>query len=278
MCEFCTEHGEGRKWYFNARNYATELLNELHRQKFIAHFYEDVVGKGHKQLSFLEKIFHGKLLLPEGVRELRMKRMKKSHFGQIIPIEEIPEILAMANSIIRVACGCGWAAEKKEIRSCYGLNAGPPDWYDDIDVEFFGSPDVSQMEQLTVDEAYKAMREDDKNGMVHSIWTFHTPFIGAICNCDGRYCLGMRSSVGQKIPSMFRAEYIAEVDNEKCSGCRACVEVCQFNAIGYHGKKVPVTIDAQKCYGCGVCRAKCPTEAIILEDRSLHPVGKHLWV
>ena len=278
MCEFCTEHGDGRKWYLNASNYATELLNELHRQKFITHFYEDVIVKGHRQLSFLEKIFHGKLILPARIRKSRMERGKRTHFGQIVPIEEIPQVLNMVNSIVRVTCGCRWAAERQESRTCYGLSAGPPDWYEDMDLEFFGSPDVASLEKLTAEEAYQAMLEDDKAGMVHSLWTFHTPFIGAICNCDGRYCLAMRSTVGQKIPSMFRAEYIAEVEEEKCPGCKACLELCQFNAIEYHGKKIPVTIDAEKCFGCGVCRAKCPQDAITLTDRLGHPVGQYLWV
>jgi ferredoxin len=145
-------------------------------------------------------------------------------------------------------------------------------------MDFFGSPDVSQMEHLTKEEAYLAMAEDDKNGMVHSLWTFHTPFIGAICNCDGRYCLAMRSSVGQKIPSMFRAEYIAEVDRDLCNGCKACQKNCQFEAIEYYGKKVPITIDANKCFGCGVCRAVCQQDAVSLIDRAQHPVGQYLWV
>ncbi|UCF65268.1 MAG: 4Fe-4S binding protein [bacterium] len=278
MCEFCTEHGEGRAWYLNAQNYATELLNEMHRQKFIAQFYEDVIGKGQKQLSMLERVFQGKIFIPRNLREKRMERSKKSHFGQIIPIGEIPKILRMARSIVRVSCGCRWAAEKKESRTCYGLSAGPPDWYEGMDLEFFGSPDVSRFEQLTREEAYHAMVEDDREGMVHSLWTFHTPFIGAICNCDGRYCLAMRSTVGQKIPSMFRAEFIAEVDDKNCPGCKACVARCQFRAIDYHGKKNPVTIDAKKCFGCGVCQAACPQEAISLVDRSRHPVGQYYWV
>ena len=30
MCEFCTEHGEGKKWYLQMKNYAKELyLEEL---------------------------------------------------------------------------------------------------------------------------------------------------------------------------------------------------------------------------------------------------------
>jgi hypothetical protein len=27
MCEFCTEHSEGRKWYLEMKNYSAELLN-----------------------------------------------------------------------------------------------------------------------------------------------------------------------------------------------------------------------------------------------------------
>lgn len=33
MCEFCTEHGEGKKWYLEMKNYADELLHyELYRR------------------------------------------------------------------------------------------------------------------------------------------------------------------------------------------------------------------------------------------------------
>ena len=28
MCEFCKEHGEGKKWYFEMKNYSEELLHE----------------------------------------------------------------------------------------------------------------------------------------------------------------------------------------------------------------------------------------------------------
>ena len=26
MCEFCTEHGEGKVWYLSQKNYAQEML------------------------------------------------------------------------------------------------------------------------------------------------------------------------------------------------------------------------------------------------------------
>ncbi len=31
MCEFCHQHGEGKKWYLNAANYAEELYNDAAR-------------------------------------------------------------------------------------------------------------------------------------------------------------------------------------------------------------------------------------------------------
>jgi heterodisulfide reductase subunit A-like polyferredoxin len=77
---------------------------------------------------------------------------------------------------------------------------------------------------------------------------------------------------------MFRAEYIAGLDETSCSGCKACIRKCQFDAIQYNGKKNPVTIDPVKCYGCGVCRTSCPEEAIYLESREKHPTGSQLWI
>jgi len=51
------------------------------------------------------------------------------------------------------------------------------------------------------------------------------------------------------------------VINPKCTGCQACVKVCQFKAIeGEAGKQHKV--DADKCIGCGECRKVCPASAI----------------
>ena len=278
MCEFCTQHGEGKKWYLNASNYSTELLNELERRKFIAHFYQHTVENGNKSLSLLERILHRRLLLPKKIREQHARRSKIHHFGQVIPLEEISKILDITNNIVRVTCGCRWAFEKKESRTCYGLSVGPPHWYDLLDIDFFGSPEISQLEILTKEDALTAMAEAEQQGMMHSLWTFETPFIGAICNCDNRYCLAMRVTLGQKMPVMFRAEFVATVSADSCKGCKACVEKCQFKAIDYHGKKKPVTIDATKCYGCGVCRAFCPEDAISLVEREKHPVAGQFWM
>ena len=52
------------------------------------------------------------------------------------------------------------------------------------------------------------------------------------------------------------------VDEELCSGCKTCSDLCPFNAISFdEGKKVSSINDAL-CKGCGVCVAACPSGAI----------------
>ena len=41
MCEFCLQHGEGKKWYLQAKNYADDLLSDLKRRRFIETFLAD---------------------------------------------------------------------------------------------------------------------------------------------------------------------------------------------------------------------------------------------
>ena len=57
MCEFCTKHGEGRKWYLNANNYSEDLLGDIRRRKFIEKFYTDLESakKDISNFLFFEK-------------------------------------------------------------------------------------------------------------------------------------------------------------------------------------------------------------------------------
>jgi ferredoxin len=277
MCEFCTQHGEGKVWYLNAKNYSTDLLSDVKRKNFIETFYDVVVRKGNREVSMLEKLLIGRLELPQKIRNHITKKQKEMHFGQVLPFEDVEQIFSRANSITRIACGCAWAKEKKESRVCFGVSFGPPDWYDGVDIEYFGNPTNSMMDKVTLEDALKSIAETDKQGMVHSVWTFETPFIGAICNCDKQYCLAMRMTVGLKAPVMFRAEYIAELYPDLCNGCMACANNCQFSAISYNEEIKSCVIDKTKCYGCGVCRAQCEYEAIKLTSRKVDTVASLIW-
>ena len=46
MCDLCTQHGDGKIWYKNARNYAQDLLSDLERRKYIENFLTSAFGQG----------------------------------------------------------------------------------------------------------------------------------------------------------------------------------------------------------------------------------------
>jgi len=60
---------------------------------------------------------------------------------------------------------------------------------------------------------------------------------------------------------------VAEVDEERCSGCRVCEHVCEFNAIEMMEEedgRVRSHVIPEVCKGCGVCAATCPSGAITM--------------
>jgi heterodisulfide reductase subunit A len=54
----------------------------------------------------------------------------------------------------------------------------------------------------------------------------------------------------------------SEVNEEKCSGCRFCNQLCPFSAIEFNEEKRQSYIISALCKGCGVCVAACPSSAI----------------
>ena len=53
---------------------------------------------------------------------------------------------------------------------------------------------------------------------------------------------------------------VPQVNNDLCSGCGVCSDVCQFNAIIVVGDKP--TLFPSLCHGCGSCTLNCLEEAI----------------
>ena len=54
----------------------------------------------------------------------------------------------------------------------------------------------------------------------------------------------------------------ASVNQEQCSGCRICNNLCPFNAILFHEESMVSEINPALCQGCGTCVAACPAGAI----------------
>jgi heterodisulfide reductase subunit A len=54
----------------------------------------------------------------------------------------------------------------------------------------------------------------------------------------------------------------AVVDEEMCSGCKVCLNLCPYNAITFDEEKKVANVNDILCKGCGVCVAACPAGAI----------------
>jgi heterodisulfide reductase subunit A len=53
------------------------------------------------------------------------------------------------------------------------------------------------------------------------------------------------------------------VDEQVCSGCKTCLELCPYKAISFVDDKKVASINEALCKGCGTCAAACPSGAIV---------------
>jgi MinD superfamily P-loop ATPase len=60
---------------------------------------------------------------------------------------------------------------------------------------------------------------------------------------------------------------VPKVDQDTCTHCGECAEVCAYNAIAVMKKKVLVF--SELCHGCGACSYLCPEGAISEEGREV---------
>lgn len=279
MCQFCVEHGEGKRWYLQAQNYAFDLDSDLKRRDYIVGF---VRGFDTMRAS---AITAGDVLakLPTPVSRLGKhaitRHMQKNHFGQPVPIEDCEKILDVATSITAIPCICRMHEPNRTADEvCLLVTAKP---INDVLTEGFadydGGPDLDDFHSMTKDETMALLRECEQRGLMHSIWTFQTPFTAAICNCNvASGCMAMKMTSTYDIKVMWRGEDVALFDAERCSGCNRCVKVCPFGAITANGRN-PVVSAAERCWGCGICRSACSRDAIALVDRRDVPAVAGIW-
>ncbi|MBN1433545.1 hypothetical protein JW921_02225, partial [Candidatus Fermentibacterales bacterium] len=137
MCEFCTRHAEGRKWYLEMRHYSKELLH----QELTAGQREAV--RAGTRLEWANRFWEG-FVMPAilGVRpstrsdaaETGLQPVLRTfaartdeecmleHYGQVLPLEDVHRVLEIVDSITRMPCGCRFLTTgRTDRRYCFGL-------------------------------------------------------------------------------------------------------------------------------------------------------------
>ncbi|MEW6034706.1 MAG: hypothetical protein AB1603_07625, partial [Chloroflexota bacterium] len=156
MCKFCLEHGEGKKWYLQSKNYARELFNE-ERQQFMKGLmvdYEKSVA------GLLGPIARGLVEDPATTRSKTIPEteavLEKIHHGQVVLTEEAEQMFDLATHIARMQCACRSLMQGKNLRYCYGFAS----WKSDILPGGFLKPypDYADMELLTPEQAKKEVK------------------------------------------------------------------------------------------------------------------------
>ncbi len=88
----------------------------------------------------------------------------------------------------------------------------------------------------------------------------------ADCDVDAADMHLLMKPVIEKSENFFSG-VIAQIDEDKCTNCGMCADVCRFNAIPVINDQH--TINSLNCEGCGYCEKVCPVDAITMPEQNV---------
>lgn len=98
-----------------------------------------------------------------------------------------------------------------------------------------------------------------KTSIVGSLAALAEDKVLADCDVDAAD-LHLLLSPSERMRNEFWSGQVAHIDEDKCTECGLCQELCRFNAIK------DFRVDAVSCEGCGFCSHVCPVEAITMSE------------
>jgi Pyruvate/2-oxoacid:ferredoxin oxidoreductase delta subunit len=184
----------------------------------------------------------------------------------ILPCEDIRELFKAQGRMAVVPCSCRYRTTavgehcahtaEEDLWHCIQLNRG---------ADYALAREAGR--ELNMEEAVALIDKIEADGLLH-IWGNHNALAGGnvSCHCCRDCCMMTVPLDMENVPldKMWqKSRFIAQVDQEACIGCQACVDRCQFDAIemvkpqGLKSKKLKAKVMAEDCYGCGVCVLGC---------------------
>ncbi len=188
---------------------------------------------------------------------------------EIVPIEEVYKIIDKKSDFAVVPCPCRKRKEVEGIRECkdkYPIHncimMGP---YAKAILNIH-DPIVKE---ITKEEVIRLTKEAAEIGLVHCTDNVadNCNILCACCEC----CCGMLAGLTRldNPKAIARANFIASIDVDACTGCETCLGRCKFGAITI---ETIAKINPDKCLGCGLCAVTCPSEAITMKRLEREPI------
>jgi NAD-dependent dihydropyrimidine dehydrogenase PreA subunit/predicted transcriptional regulator len=181
----------------------------------------------------------------------------------VFPFEMMEEVIKKVKLIALVHCPCRATAHLIGKKRCdHPLENCIK--YDEL-AEYLIEKDIGR--EITKKEALEVIRKSEEAGLVHLVDNAREG-IKHTCNCCGCCCWSVGTIKRKKIPRdvLMATYFLRETDQDRCTGCGQCVEICPVNVVKMEGD-FPV-IDKDWCIGCGVCAVPCPASAVRLVRRS----------
>ena len=227
--------------------------------RFLIHRFFPSARPGARQ--WMSDHYHGKVLTPEQAEAIvnSERDIPLRDLEQIIPYPRARDlVLKGPPDVAAYECACRHARESPCQPTQVCMVIGQPF------VDFILEHHPRASRRLSREEALELLRAEHERGHLHSAW-FKDALMDrfyAICNCCKCCCGGIEAMTKYGVAMMAASGYVAEIDEELCDACEACIEICPFDAIGRQNGGI--RRDWAKCMGCGVCLDQCPREAISL--------------
>jgi NAD-dependent dihydropyrimidine dehydrogenase PreA subunit len=181
----------------------------------------------------------------------------------VFPFEMMEEVIKKVKVIALVHCPCRTTAQLIGKKRCdHSLENCIK--YDEL-AEYLIEKGIGK--EITKQEALEVIRKSEEAGLVHMVDNAREG-IKHTCNCCGCCCWSVGTIRRKKIPrdALMATYFLRETDQEKCTGCGQCVDICPVQVIKMEGD-FPM-IDKDWCIGCGVCAVPCSTGAVKLVRKS----------
>jgi len=119
---------------------------------------------------------------------------------------------------------------------------------------------------ISQQEALDIVKEGVKQGLVPQPSNAKKPM--NICLCCSCCCQILKNINDFEAPAkIVSSNFQANVDQDECTGCFACRQICPMNAIDEDEAENVALVNLDRCIGCGLCVTVCEFDAMHLKDK-----------